>query len=88
MSLEEFLGTDAIAIAAAYHLLNWAKMTASYRQPEKEKKYEDLQQAVEEMAVKYVTSDDIIRAACDLATESPDDEVLMERADKLVARKN
>ena len=91
MSLEEFLtselGSETFRIAAAYQLLEWAKLVASNNdKKEKEKKYEELQQAVEEMAVKYVTSDDIIRAACDLAAESPDDDVLMERADKLVAR--
>jgi hypothetical protein len=90
MSLEEFLvselGSETFRIAA-YQLLEWAKLVASNNdQKEKEKKYEELQKEVEKLAEKYVVTDDeIFGAGCDLDAEMPDNEVLMERADKLVA---
>jgi hypothetical protein len=88
MSLEEFLEKDTFKIAAAYQLLNWAKLVASNNdKTEKEKKYEDLQKEVEVLIKKYgVTDDELFGADCDLDAELPEEEELMERADKLVAR--
>ena len=89
MSLEEFLEKDTFKIAAAYQLLNWAKLVASIDKKEKEKKYEDLQKEVEVLIKKYgVTDDDIFGADCDLDAELPEEDVLIERADKLVARED
>jgi len=86
MSLEEFLEKDTFKIAAAYQLLNWAKLVASI---DKKEKYEDLQKEVEVLIKKYgVTDDDIFGADCDLDAELPEEEVLIERADKLVARED
>ena len=82
MSLEEFLGSETYRIAAAYQLLEWAKLVAK----EKEKKYEEIQKEVRMLADKYeVTADEMFGAGCDLDAEMPDDEVLMKRADKLLA---
>lgn len=87
MSLEEFLEKDTFRIAAAYKLLDWAKLVASNDQTEKEKKYEELQKEVDQLVEKYgVTDDELFGAGCDLDAELPDNEELMERADKLVAR--
>jgi hypothetical protein len=81
--MEVFLGNETYRIAAAYQLLEWAKLVAP---KEKEKKYEEVQKEVRMLADKYeVTADEMFGAGCDLDAEMPDDEVLMERADKLVA---
>ena len=91
MSLEDFLvknGSETFHIAAAYQLLEWAKIVAP---KEKEKKYEEVQNDVEMLIDKYyVTDDDIFGAACNLDGEQPipDAEELMERADKLVAHED
>ena len=86
MSLEEFLEKDTFKIAAAYQLLNWAKLVASI---DKKEKYEDLQKEVEVLIKKYgVTDEEIFGADCDLDAELPEEEVLIERADKLVARED
>jgi hypothetical protein len=91
MSLEEFLtsdlGSETFRIAAAYQLLEWAKLVASNNdKKEKEKKYEELQEEVATLVEKYeVTRDELFGADCDLDAELPEDDVLMERADKLVA---
>ena len=82
MSLEEFIGSDTFDIAAAYQLLEWAKMVAfNNDKKEKDKKYEEIQEEVE----KYkVTQDDLFGADCDLDGQPTlEDEELMERADKL-----
>lgn len=84
MSLDEFLGTDTFTIAAAYALLDWAKLVSK----EKEKKYEDVQKEVEKLADKYgVTDTEIMGAGYNLDGEQPmaTREELIERADKLVA---
>lgn len=90
MSLEEFLENDTFRIAAANALLSSAKMVASNNdQKEKEKKYEELQKEVEKLVEKYgVTDDELMGADYDLDGHQPmlDDEELIERADKLVAR--
>ena len=87
MSLEEFLEKDTFKIAAAYQLLNWAKLVASINKKEKEKKYEDLQKEVDVLVEKYkVTDEELFGADCDLDAELPEEEELMDRADKLVAR--
>jgi hypothetical protein len=89
MSLEDFLtgesGNETYRIAAAYQLLEMAKLIASNNK-EKEKKYEELQKEVETLAEKYeVTGDEIMDAGYDLDAEMTAEEELMERADKLVA---
>ena len=88
MSLEQFLEKDTFKIATAYQLLSWAKLVASNNDKrEKEEKYEELQKEVEELVEKYeVTEDELFGAGCDLDAELPDNDELMERADKLVAR--
>jgi len=88
MSLEEFLEKDTFKIAAAYQLLNWAKLVASINdKKEKEEKYEELQKEVEVLIKKYgVTDEEIFGADCDLDAELPEEDVLIERADKLVSR--
>jgi hypothetical protein len=88
MSLDQFLEHDTFKIAAAYKLLDWAKLVASNNdQAEKEEKYEELQKEVEVLVEKYgVTDDELFGADCDLDAELPEAEELMERADKLVAR--
>jgi hypothetical protein len=88
MSLEEFLEKDTFKIAAAYQLLNWAKLVASINdKKEKEKKYEDLQVEVVVLVEKYkVTDEELFGADCDLNAELPEEEELMKRADKLMAR--
>ena len=86
MSLEEFLEKDTFKIAAAYQLLNWAKLVASINK-EKEKKYEEVQVEVDVLVEKYkVTDEELFGADCDLDAELPEEEELMDRADKLVAR--
>jgi hypothetical protein len=86
MSLEEFLENDTFRIAAAYQL-SLAGLVASNNKTEKEEKYEELQKEVDQMVEKYgVTDDELFGAGCDLDAELPDNEELMERADKLVAR--
>ncbi len=85
MSLEEFLGNDTFTIAAAYALLDWAKLVAS---KEKETKYEEVQKEVDKLADKYgVTDTDIMGARYNLDGEQPmaTREELIDRADKLVA---
>ena len=68
-------------------MLNWAKLVASINKKEKEKKYEDLQQEVDVLVEKYkVTDEELFGADCDLDAELPEEEEVMERADKLVAR--
>ena len=89
MSLEEFIGSDTFDIAAAYQLLEWAKMVAfNNDKKEKEKKYEEVQEEVATLVEKYgVTQDELFGADCDLDGQQPmlEDDELMERADKLVA---
>ena len=88
MSLEEFIGSDTFDIAAAYQLLEWAKMVAfNNDKKEKEKKYEEVQEEVATLVEKYgVTQDELFGADCDLDGQQPmlEDDELMERADKLV----
>lgn len=90
MSLEDFLEKDTFNIAAASALLSWAGLVASNNHlMEKEKKYEEVQKEVEQLVEKYkVTDDELMGAGYDLDGHQPmlDDEELMERADKLVAR--
>jgi single-stranded DNA-specific DHH superfamily exonuclease len=88
MSLEDFLEKDTFNIAAASALLSWAGLVASNNHlTEKEKKYEELQKEVEQLVEKYkVTDDELMGADYDLDAELPEEEELMERADKLVAR--
>ena len=90
MSLEDFLEKDTFNIAAARALLSWAGLVASNNHlTEKEKKYEEVQKEVEQLVEKYkVTDDEIMGANYDLDGHQPmlDDEELMERADKLMAR--
>ena len=87
--MEEFLGNETYRIAAAYQLLEWAKLVASNNdKKEKEKKYEEVQKEVRMLADKYeVTADEMFGAACDLDGQYPmlEDDELMEMADKLVA---
>jgi len=90
--MEKFLvikGSETYRIAAAYQLLEWAKMVASSNdKKEKEKKYEEVQKEVRMLAEKYeVTADEMFGAACDLDGQYPmlEDDELMEMADKLVA---
>jgi len=93
MNMEKFLvserGSETYRIAAAYQLLELAKLVASNNdQNEKAKKYEEIQKEVATLVEKYkVTDADLFGADCDLDAEmpAPDDEELMERADKLVA---
>jgi len=90
MSLEDFLvknGSETFHIAAAYQLLDWAKLVAS-NDNKKAKKYEEVQEEVEVLIEKYgVTDNEIFGAACDLDGQQPmlKDYELMEMADKLVA---
>jgi len=90
--MEEFLvikGSETYRIAAAYQLLEWAKMVASTNdKKEKAKKYEEVQEEVGTLAEKYeVTADEMFGAGCDLDGQYPmlEDDELMEMADKLVA---
>jgi phosphopantothenoylcysteine synthetase/decarboxylase len=90
--MEKFLvseGSETYRIAAAYQLLEWAKLVASNNgKKEKEKKYEEVQEEVGTLAEKYeVTADEMFGAGCDLDGHQPmlENEELMERADKLVA---
>jgi len=91
MSLEDFLvknGSETFHIAAAYQLLEWAKLVAYVNHKEKLKKYEEVQEEVATLVEKYgVTEDEIFGAECDLDGQQPmlKDEELMEMADKLVA---
>ena len=81
-------GSETYRIAAAYQLLEWAKLVAG-DQKEKAKKYEEVQEEVATLVEKYgVTEDELFGAECDLDGQQPtlEDEELMERADKLVAR--
>jgi hypothetical protein len=86
--MEKFLtseGSETYYIAAAYQLLEWAKLVAS---KEKAKKYEEVQEEVGTLAEKYeVTADEMFGASCDLDGQYPmlEDDELMEMADKLVA---
>jgi hypothetical protein len=89
MSLDQFLEKDTFLIAAASALLSLAKMVASNNdQKEKEEKYEDLEKEVEVLMEKYkVTDTQIMDAGYDLDNEMYlDNEELIDRADKLVAR--
>jgi len=91
MSLEDFLvknGSETFHIAAAYQLLEWAKLVAYVNHKEKLKKYEEVQEEVATLVEKYgVTEDEIFGAECDLDGQQPmlKDEELMKMADKLVA---
>ena len=91
MSLEDFLvknGSETFHIAAAYQLLEWAKLVAYVNHKEKVKKYEEVQEEVATLVEKYgVTEDEIFGAECDLDGQQPmlKDEELMKMADKLVA---
>ena len=82
-------GSETYRIAAAYQLLEWAKLvTSNNNKKEKAKKYEEVQEEVETLAEKYeVTADEMFGAECDLDGQQPmlKDEELMEMADKLVA---
>ena len=88
-TMEKFLGNDTFDIAAAYALLEWAKLVASNNdKTEKEKKYEEVQEEVATLVEKYgVTQDELFGAECDLDGQQPmlEDDELMEMADKLVA---
>jgi hypothetical protein len=89
MSLDQFLEKDTFLIAAASALLSLAKMAAANNdQKEKEEKYEDLEKEVEVLMEKYkVTDTQIMDAGYDLDNEMYlDNEELIDRADKLVAR--
>ena len=91
MSLEDFLvknGRETFHIAAAYQLLEWAKLVAYVNHKEKLKKYEEIQEEVEVLIEKYgVTDNEIFGAACNLDGHQPmlKGDELMEMADKLVA---
>jgi hypothetical protein len=91
MSLEVFLvknGSETFHIAAAYQLLEWAKMVAYVNHKEKLKKYEEVQEEVATLVEKYgVTDNELFGADCDLDGQQPmlEDDELMEMADKLVA---
>jgi hypothetical protein len=89
MSLEQFLKNDTFCIAAAYALMNLAILVAP---KEKQKKYEELQEELVMLIDKYhVTDDELFGANCDLGGEQPsmpDEEEIMERADKLLAHEN
>ena len=80
MSLEDFLANGGtFLIAEAYQLLELAKLVKN--------KYEEAQKEVAKLVEKYgVTDDELVGASCDLDAWMLDDEELMERADKLVAR--
>jgi hypothetical protein len=93
LNMEEFLtseGSETYRIAAAYQLLEWAKLVASNNnKKEKAKKYEEVQEEVETLVEKYgVTDNEIFGAACNLDGQQPmlKDHELIEMADKLVAR--
>jgi hypothetical protein len=96
MSLEDFLvknGSETFHIAAAYELLEWAKLVAyNNNKKEKEKKYEEVQEEVATLVKKYgVTQDELFGAQCDLDGHQPttlEDDELMEMADKLVAHED
>ena len=92
-TMEKFLGSDTFNIAAAYALLEWAKLVASNnKKKEKEKKYEEVQEEVATLVEKYgVTQDELFGAECDLDGHQPtmlEDDELMEMADKLVAHED
>ena len=87
--MEKFLGSETFRIAAAYQLLEWAKLVASNNdKKEKAKKYEEVQEEVATLVEKYgVTQDELFGAQCDLDGQQPmlKYDELMEMADKLVA---
>jgi tRNA(Ser,Leu) C12 N-acetylase TAN1 len=91
MSLEDFLvknGSETFHIAAAYQLLEWAKLVAYVNHKEKLKKYEEIQEEVATLVEKYgITDNELFGADCDLDGQQPmlEDDELMEMADKLVA---
>lgn len=89
MSLEQFLEKDTFRIAAAYALMVVATLVAP---KEKQKKYDELQEELVMLIDKYkVTDDELFGANCDLGGEQPsmpDEEEVMERADKLLAHEN
>jgi hypothetical protein len=82
MALEQFLENDTFLIAAAYELTKWSILVA-----EKEQKYEELLQELAVLVEKYKVSDaELFDAQVSLDAESLEDEEMLERADRLVAR--
>jgi len=82
MALEQFLENDTFLIAAAYELTKWSILKA-----DKEKKYEELLQELAVLVEKYKVSDaDLFDAQVSLDAESLEDEEMLERADRLMAR--
>ena len=84
MALEQFLENDTFLIAAAYELTKWSILKAD---KEKEQKYEELLQELAVLVEKYKVSDaDLFDAQVSLDAESLEDEEMLERADRLMAR--
>jgi hypothetical protein len=82
MALEQFLENDTFLIAAAYELTKWSILKA-----EKEQKYEELLQELAVLVEKYKVSDaELFDAQVSLDAESLEDEEMLERADRLMAR--
>jgi len=84
MALEQFLENDTFLIAAAYELTKWSILKAD---KEKEQKYEELLQELAVLVEKYQVSDaELFDAQVSLDAESLEDEEMLERADRLMAR--
>jgi hypothetical protein len=88
MSLEQFLENDTFLIAAAYELTKWMILKAEIMDyTEKEQNYEELFQELTVLVEKYKVSDaDLFDAQVSLDAESLQDEEMLERVDKLMAR--
>jgi hypothetical protein len=88
MALEQFLENDTFLIAAAYELTKWSIFKAyNLDYKEKEQKYEELLDQLAVLVEKYKVSDAVLfDAQVSLDAESLEDEEMLERADRLVAR--
>jgi DNA-binding transcriptional regulator PaaX len=88
MSLEQFLENDTSLIAAAYELTKWSILKAEIMDyTEKEQKYEEFLQELAVLVEKYKVSDaELFDAQVSLDAESLEDEEMLERADRLMAR--
>ena len=88
MALEQFLENDTFLIAAAYELTEWSILVASNLDyTEKKQKYEELLQELAVLVEKYkVSGAELFDAQVSLDAESLEEEEMLERADKLMAK--
>jgi len=88
MSLEQFLENDTWRIAAAYELTKWSILKAEILDyKEKEKEYTEFLEQLAVLVEKYKVSDaDLFDAQVSLDADELEDEEMLERADKLIAK--